>query len=100
METAARGRDVFRKILTLRTETERQILSLGRRAANARAALDILYRQPFVHALTLERELGISLSTAHILIKELTGLGILMETTGQQRGRIFSFDKYLRLFLA
>ena len=99
METAVRGRDVFRKILDLRTETEQRVLSLGKRAANAKAALDFLYRQPFVDAIDLERELGISSSTAHVLIKEFVRLGILVETTGQQRGRVFSFARYLRLFM-
>jgi Fic family protein len=99
LETAAKGRNVFSAILDLRTKTEKQIFSMGKRAANARAALDFLYRQPLVDAAALERELRISLSTAHILINEFVRLGILMETTGQQRGRVFSFDRYLRLFM-
>lgn len=99
MEIAAAGRDVFRKILDLRIKTERQVFSLGKRAAKAKAALDFLYRQPLVDAIALEQELGISRATAHNLINEFAGLGILMETTGQQRGRIFSFDDYLRLFM-
>ena len=99
METAVKGRNVFRSILNLRMETEKQVLSLGKRAANAKAALDFLYRQPFVDAVALEQELGISRATAHTLIKEFTKLGILIETTGQKRGRIFSFDSYIRLFM-
>jgi len=99
MEIAAAGRDVFRKILDLRIKTEKQVFSLGKRAAKAKAALDFLYRQPLVDAIALEQELGISRATAHNLINEFAGLGILMETTGQQRGRIFSFDDYLRLFM-
>jgi DNA-binding MarR family transcriptional regulator len=99
METAVKGRDVFRNILNLRSKTEEQVLSQGKRAAKAKAALDFLYRQPFVDAITLARELGISRSTAHTLIKEFAGMGILTETTGQQRGRIFSFDNYLKLFM-
>jgi len=98
METAAKGRDVFRNVLELRMKTEKQVLSLGKRAANAKAALDFLYRQPVVDAVALKQELGISRSTAHALIRELVGLGILVEITGQQRERFFSFDDYLRLF--
>jgi hypothetical protein len=39
-------------------------------------------------------------TTIHQLLESANhALGILVETTGQQRGRIFSFDKYLRLFM-
>jgi ribosomal protein S25 len=44
-------------------------------------------------------KLGIASSTAHILIKDLAELGILVEITGQQRGRLFSFANYLELFM-
>ena len=99
METAAKGRDVFHNILNLRMETEQCVLSLGKRATNAKAALDFLYRRPFVDAIALEQELGVSRATAHNLIRELVRLGILTETTGQQRGRVFGFANYLRLFI-
>jgi ribosomal protein S25 len=99
METAIKGRDVFRGILELRTRAEKQVLSLGKRAVTAKAALEFLYSQPVTDAAALEKKLGIAGSTAHILIKELTGLGILREITGQRRGRIFSFDNYFKLFM-
>jgi Fic family protein len=98
-ETAVKGRDVFRKILELRTKTEQQVLSLGKRAANAKATLDFLFRCPFVEASDLETELELSRSTAHTLINAFAQLGIITETTGQQRGRIFCFDSYLKLFM-
>lgn len=45
-QTAIKGRDVFRQILTLRTEVERMVLGLGKRAHNARMTLSLLYRNP------------------------------------------------------
>lgn len=98
-ETALKGRDIFSKILTLRTETEKSIQSLGKRTTTAREALEFLFRQPVVSAAELENGLNISHTTAHTLVRELTRLGILTEVTGQMRGRIFSFDRYLRLFM-
>lgn len=98
-ETAQKGRDVFRKILDLRTEVEQNVLSLGKRAPNARAALKLLYRNPIVSAADVARGLDVSPPTANALIRDFERLGILRESTGQQRGRIFVFDRYLRLFL-
>ena len=99
-ETAAKGRDVFRQILALRTEVEQRILTLGKRVPNARAALNLLYRQPVIAAADLERGLGVSKPTAHALVRDLERLGLLNETTGQMRDRIYVFDPYLNLFLS
>jgi len=99
VETAAKGRDVFRKILHLRTETEKQIQTLGKRAATAREALGVLYRRPVIEAGELAEELAVSRSTVHVLIKELLRLGVITEITGQLRGRVYIFERYYNLFL-
>ncbi len=99
-ETAAKGRDVFRQVLQLRTEAEHSVLSLGKRAANARVLLNLLYRKPVVSAADIETALSVSTPTANALIRDFEGLGILKEITGQQRGRAYSFDRYLRLFFS
>jgi Fic family protein len=98
-ETASKGRDVFRKILALRTQVEQQILGLGKRAPNAKAALNVLYRQPMVTASDLEQQLGVSHPTANALLKDLVRLNILHEVTGAQRHRQYFFETYLKLFL-
>ena len=99
-ETAANGRQVFQQILTLRTEVEHSILGLGKRATNAKQALNLLYRNPIVSASELEKELSVSTPTANALIKDFMRLGILKEMTGQMRGRTYAFNRYLSLFVS
>jgi len=99
-ETAAKGRDVFRQILVLRTQSEHALLSLGKRAHSAQQALNLLYRKPLITSADLEQALEISTPTANGLIKELIRLGILKEITGQQRGKVYAFEAYLNLFLS
>lgn len=99
-ETAAKGRDVFRQILALRTEVEHAVLDLGKRAQTARAALNVLYKTPLVSSADLERALKISTPTANTLIRELIKVGVLAEITGQRRGRIYAFERYLKLFIS
>jgi len=99
-ETAAKGRDVFGKILVLRTEVEQAILSLGKRVPNARAALNLLYRKPIITAAELGQALPVSGPTAQTLIKDLQKLGVLVQISGQERGRVYAFDRYLSLFLS
>lgn len=98
--TAAKGRDVFRQILALRTEVESAILGLGKRTPNARETLNLLYRQPILSAGEIERAIGVSTPTANALIRDFEKLGILKEITGQIRGRVYSFDRYLGLFVS
>lgn len=99
-QTATKGRDVFRQILALRTEVEHSLLSMGKRAPTARQALNLLYRKPIVSAADLEQAIHVSTPTANALIRTLISKGILREITGQQRGRVYVFDRYLNLFLS
>ncbi|MDZ7581707.1 MAG: Fic family protein [Deltaproteobacteria bacterium] len=99
-QTAAKGRDVFRQILALRTEVEQAVLGLGKRAPTARNALNLLYRRPLINAGDVEQAVAVSTPTANALIKALIELGILVEVTGQQRFRSYAFERYLRLFIS
>lgn len=99
-QTATKGREVFRQILTLRTEAEQATMGMGKRAATARQALNVLYRKPVLDAADLEEALGVTTPTANRLIHSLIDKGILVEVTGQQRGRIYAFDRYLKLFVS
>lgn len=99
-QTATKGRDVFRQILSLRTEVEQAVLNLGKRSHSARLALNLLYRKPIVNAADVEEALSITTPTANALIKALVELGVLVEITGQQRWRTYVFERYLRLFLS
>jgi Fic family protein len=97
-ETAQKGRDVFSQVLQLRNEVEQAVPGLGKRGPTARDSLKLLYRNPMVSAAELEAGLSISSPTANALIKDFIRLGILVEITGQQRGRVYVFDRYLKLF--
>jgi len=99
-QTASKGRDVFGQILKLRTEVEKAVLGLGKRAHTARLALSLLYRQPIINAGDVEKALSVSTPTANALIKSLVELDILNEITGQQRWRSYAFEAYLKLFLS
>jgi Fic family protein len=97
-ETATKGRDVFRQILDLRTEAEQAVAGLGKRAANGRAMLDLVYRQPIVTAGQVEAALGVTAPTANALIRAFVELELLVEITGRPRWRAYAFDRYLALF--
>ena len=97
-DTARHGIEIFREIISLRQEYEEKILTLGSRAKNAHKLLQSMFAQPIVNANWATKELGMAFSSANLLLKSLTELGILRETTGFSRNRLFVLEKYLNLF--
>ena len=98
VETAQHGLKTFKAIMTLRQEYDTKILTLGSRAKNAQKLLQRMYATPIVNARIVEKELDISFSSANRLLKSLTALGVLKETTGHSRNRLFLLEQYLNLF--
>ena len=98
IDTAQHGIDTFRGIISLRQEYEEKILTLGTRAKNANRLLQYMFAQPIVNAKSATKELGMAFSSANLLLKSLTELGILKEVTGYSRNRLFVLEKYLNLF--
>lgn len=98
-KTANFARGVFREILLLRDEIQATTLKMGRRAELANKLLHILYANPVQTAQSIETELNVVSATANALIRQFVENGILIEVTGQRRGRVYSFDRYFRVFL-
>ncbi len=98
VETTQDGIKTFKGILELQREYETNILTLGSRAKNAQKLLRFMYATPIVNARSVEKELEMSFSSANRLLKSLTALGVLKETTGHSRNRLFVLEEYLNLF--
>jgi len=98
IETAKSGISTFDNILQLQKQVETSIQKLGSRAVNAKKIVDYLYNRPIINAEKVNEIAGISMPSAYKLIVELEKLDILKEITGNQRGRVYVFDNYLRLF--
>ncbi len=96
--TSENSIQTFRAIIGLRAECEREILALGKKTKLAQAALHLLYGKPIVDGQDFSAGLSVSISTALRLIDDLVRLGILRETTGFKRNRVFLFQRYVALF--
>ena len=98
IETAEKGRKRFEQIVELRTRYEQQIISFGRRAESGQQLLLHLFSQPAVQVKQVAEYLNVSYNTANTLIDQFREAGILEETTGYSRNRVFVMQEYLRLF--
>jgi len=98
ISTAEHGKLTFQRILSLRQETDKQVVTLGRRAENGRQLIMHLYKKPTVSVNSVMDILGIKVNPARQLIVALQDLGILSEITGYKRNRVFVFRRYLDIF--
>jgi hypothetical protein len=73
-------------------------MTMGRRAPIGREFLIKLYSQPIVNSPQVAKWLDITTQSAITLLKVFEGKGILKETTGFKRNRLFVFSEYMRLF--
>lgn len=60
------------------------------------AVLDLLVRQPVVTARVVIRELGVSAPTAQAALRRLVDDGVLLESTGHRRNRVYRAPAVLR----
>lgn len=70
---------------------------LGRRAGSALALHDALFQRPLITLRGVREVLKVSAPTASSLLTAMAAAGILRETTGKQRNRIFAYAEYLDL---
>ncbi|MDI6804661.1 MAG: Fic family protein [Bacteroidota bacterium] len=97
-QTAENSIQAFRSIIALRQKCEQKIMSLGRKTMLAKSFLHYLYSNPITDSQDVSDSLHINISTALRLIEDFIRLEIIIETTGYKRNRIFSFEKYIKLF--
>ena len=98
LETARKGSETFQALLQFREDTEARAMAMGKRAHNAKAAINLMYQHPFLTAKDLTQGIGVTQPTADALIQAFVSQKLLVEVTGQRRNRFFLFDPYLKLF--
>ncbi len=88
-----------RNIVNLR-ERHRQLITdrFGRTAANGLKVLERLFSQPIISVNELASETNVSYTAANKLMGRFLSHGILTETTGHSRNRLFRYRSYIDLF--
>jgi Fic family protein len=99
-ETARASAGVFKNVLALKEEIEREVMPRfsKRRQDNAQALMRQLYARPVTDAKIVQANLETSPNTAMALIDDFVAHGVLTEVTGQRRNRLFVFAPYIALF--
>ena len=72
--------------------------NLGRGAGKGLTFLEQLYFRPIVNVNTVIQITSLSFARANDLVGQFQNLGLLRETTGRRRNRVFSYEPYMALF--
>lgn len=94
-ETAEEAVRTATLILEIFAADRVKIESLGRPAGNALRVHSLLQRKPVVSAATAATELNLTAPTVRSAIENLETLGLVRETTGKRRDRLFVYSRYL-----
>jgi Fic family protein len=98
-ETADKSTGTLKNIIDLKDSIEnKKILSLGKRAKQGSVLLHALFSKPRVSINDVRIITGLSSKAANDLVQAFIDKGILKETTGHQRNRVFLFHEYMRMF--
>lgn len=96
-ETAEEATATAEAIVGLREE-HRALLQDEGLGLNGLRLLDLLFQRPLININLVRDNLGVrSYNTANNLVEQLAALGLLEETTGGQRNRVFRYTPYWRL---
>jgi len=98
VETAKQSIKTFDGILKLQNSVDAKIQTLGSRTGNAQIVIKQLYQHPIIGVQKVKKITGLSLPSVYKLIDELEQMNILVELTGNKRGKLYLFSDYVSLF--
>ena len=96
-DTSEQAAYAAREILRLFDEDQRKIETLGRPAASVLRVFQHMQRNPIVAIPSAAKRIGISAPTVAKSLGHMIDLGILEETTGRERHRLFVYRRYLNI---
>ncbi|MCP3961906.1 MAG: Fic family protein [bacterium] len=93
--SAAQAVSTANALLSMVNADRDRIAGLGRAAASALAVHQALQRQPIATSAALVKATGLTAATVNKSLVHLGRIGIVGELTNRQRGRVFSYRRYV-----
>jgi Fic family protein len=97
IETANQAADTAQRITHLFEANEQKIQGIGKASSSVLRLHAYLQRQPVSDTGKAMADTGLTLPTVIRSFKELEKLGIVRETSGRERGRMYAYIEYLDL---
>jgi Fic family protein len=96
-ETAEQATATARDLIIMFDAHRQKIAGIGRAAPSALKVHELMQASPIVTIQTVSEKLSVSFPTAGAALENLAKIGVVRETTGRQRGRIYAYSDYLAL---
>ena len=96
-QTAAGAVNTANRLLALFMKDAERIRGLGRSAGSALRVFEALRHRPVAGIDHLARHAGVSFPTASRMIESLERLGIVTESTGRRRNRVYSYEAFIAI---
>ena len=96
-ESAKDATETIDKLVALHDKNYAKVEKLGRRAKNAMRVFEYLEANPIIEIQKTAKELDIAFNTMSSIVKDLTSIGVLEQTSTQSRNRTFSYIEYLEV---
>lgn len=100
VDSAQQGCETIQQIVALFEADQRKIETLKRAKTSALALYQYFQKHPITSAKQASLELELSFPTITASLNHLKELGILKESTGKQRDRLFVYQRYLQILQA
>ncbi|MFP4151938.1 MAG: Fic family protein [Alkalispirochaeta sp.] len=94
-ETSQQAFETARRILEITEDDRRAIENAGRRRGSMLQVHEVFRKRPIIGGSELAESTQLSLPTVNAAVEALMQLGIVTETTGRKRDRVFAYERYL-----
>lgn len=96
-DTSATATSTARRITALFVADHARVGTIGRASGSALRVHDYLQRRPITSMTATADATGLTFPTIRAAFGALEQLGLLTETTGKDRGRVYAYCEYLRI---
>ena len=96
-EISKQAMDAAKAIMDIQNDHRNAISRLGKAAPTALSLLNMLYLSPIATVPGVAKTLGVSQPAARNAVNALVDLGILLETSGKKRDRVYLYESYLSI---
>jgi Fic family protein len=99
IQTSEKAVSTLKSIVDLKLDIEDNRISImGKRSKHGRLLLIKLFSKPVLNVKDVQDITGLSPKAAYDLVEAFIDAGILKESTGYQRNKVFIFEDYVRMF--
>jgi Fic family protein len=97
LESSKDAARTISKLAELHTQNTEIVLGLGRASKTAMRLFAFLEQNPIIEISKTAAALNMAFSTVSAAVNRLCEIGVLVQNTGEQRNRTFSYESYLAL---